>query len=105
MGLGQYNSLWQYCVPHTAPSVFLKLTLNIVTQRGSWYPSGELDNSSKAIIKGYMEKNMTNRLTLFKNFTKVEFYGENDEINRKIENCMTIALWEFCWSNVFNSLM
>ena len=61
-------------------------------QRGSWCTSGELGNSSKAIIKGYMETNMTNRLILFKNFTIVEFYGENDEINRNIENLMTIAL-------------
>ena len=38
---------------------------------------------------------MTNRLILLKNLTKVEFYGENDEMNRNIENCMTIALWEF----------
>ena len=69
-------------------------------QCGSWCTSGELGNSSKAIIKGYMETNMTNRLILFKNFTIVEFYGENDEINRNIENLMTIALWEFFWSNV-----
>ena len=48
---------------------------------------------------------MTNRLILFKNFTEEEFYGENDEINRNIENLMTIALWEFFWSNVFNSLI
>ena len=27
-----------------------------VTQRGIWYPSGELGNSSKSIIKGYMEE-------------------------------------------------
>ena len=45
-----------------------------VTQRGIWYPSGELGNSSKAIIKGNMEKNMTNKLILLKNLTKVEFY-------------------------------
>ena len=48
---------------------------------------------------------MTNRLVLFKNFTLAEFYGENDEINRNIENCLTIALWEFCRSNVFNFLI
>ena len=45
---------------------------------------------------------MKNRLILFKTFTKVEFYGETDEINITIENLMTIALWEFFWSNVFN---
>ena len=39
---------------------------------------------------------------MFKTFTKVELYGETDEINITIENLMTIALWEFCWSNVFN---
>ena len=27
MGLGQYNSLGEYCVPHTASSVFLILTV------------------------------------------------------------------------------
>ena len=76
-----------------------------VTQHGNWYPSGELVNSSKPIIKGYMEKNMKNRQILLKTFTVVEFYGENDEINRNIENLMTIALREFCWSNVFNPLI
>ena len=73
-----------------------------VTQRGSWYPSGELVNSSKTIIKGYIEKNMKNRQILLKTFTVVEFYGGNHEMNRNIENLMTIALWEFCWSNVLN---
>ena len=48
---------------------------------------------------------MTNRPILFKNLTKVAFYGENDEIYRNIEKCLTIALWEFCRSNVFNSLI
>ena len=48
---------------------------------------------------------MTNKLILLKNLTKVEFYEENDEISRNIENCMTIALWEFFGSNVFNSLI
>ena len=66
-----------------------------VTQRGIWYPSGELGNGSKAIIKGNMERNMTNKLILLKKLTKVEFYEENDEISRNIENFMTIALWEF----------
>ena len=37
---------------------------------------------------------MTNRLILLENLTKVEFDEENDEINRNIENLMTIALWE-----------
>ena len=60
-----------------------------------WYPSGELGSSSKAIIKGNMEKNMTKKLILFKKLTKVQFYEENGEISRNIENCMTIALWEF----------
>ena len=69
----------------TYPSIF-------VTQRGSWYRSGELVNSSKPIIKGYMEENMKNRVILFKTFTDVEFYGENDQINRNIENSMTIAI-------------
>ena len=66
-----------------------------VTQRGIWYPSGELGNSSKAIIKGNMETNMTKKLILFKNSTKVQFYEENNEISRNIENFMIIALWEF----------
>ena len=66
-----------------------------MTQRGIWCPSGELGISSTAIIKGYMEKNMTNRLILLENLTKVEFDEENDEISRNIENLMTIALWEF----------
>ena len=48
---------------------------------------------------------MKKRLKLFKTFTKVEFYGENDEINRNIENSMAIALWEFFWCNVFNPLI
>ena len=37
---------------------------------------------------------MTNKLILLKNLTIVEFYEENDEISRNIENCMAIALWE-----------
>ena len=37
---------------------------------------------------------MTNKLILLKNLTKVEFYEENDEISRNIENYMAIALWE-----------
>ena len=76
-----------------------------VTQRGTWYPSGDLGKSSKSIIKGYMEENMKNRQILFKTFTKVEFHGENDEMKRNIESFMTIALWEFFWYNVFNSLL
>ena len=51
----------------------------------------DLGNSSKPIIKGYMEENMKNRQILFKTFTKVEFHGENDKIKRNIESCMTIA--------------
>ena len=66
-----------------------------MTQPGIWYLSGELDNSSKAIIKGYMEKNMTNKLIMLKNLTKVEFYEGNYEISRKIEDLLNIALWEF----------
>ena len=38
---------------------------------------------------------MTNRLILLEHFTKVEFYEENDEIRRNIENLMTFALWDF----------
>ena len=55
-----------------------------------------------SLLKGIMEKNMTNRLILFKIFTEVEFYGENYEIiiknrkiiikNRNIEKLITIAL-------------
>ena len=48
---------------------------------------------------------MKNRLILFKTFMKADFYGENDEIIRNIENLMTIALWAFFWSNVFNPLI
>ena len=66
-----------------------------MTQRGNWCPSGDLGNSSKSIIKGYMEENMKIRLLLFKTFTKVEFCGKNDEINRNVQNLMTIALWNF----------
>ena len=76
-----------------------------MTQRGIWCPSRDLGNSSKPIITGYMEENMKNRLILFKTSTKVEFYGENDERNRNIENLITIALWELFWSNVFNPLI
>ena len=76
-----------------------------VTQHGNWYPSGELVNSSKPIIKGYVEENMKNRLILFKTVTDVEFYGENVEMNRNIESATTIALWKFFWSNVFNPLI
>ena len=36
---------------------------------------------------------------------KVEFHGENDEIERNIESFMTVALWEFFWYNVFNPLV
>ena len=49
-----------------------------------------------------MEKNTKNRLALFKTFTNGELYGENNEINRTIENLMTLAFWEFFWLNVFN---
>ena len=42
-----------------------------------------------------MEKNMTNKLIMLKNLTKVELYEENEEISRKIEDLLTIALWEF----------
>ena len=52
-----------------------------------------------------MEENMKNRLILFRTLTKVEYYGENNEINRKIENLITIVLLEFFWSNVFNPLI
>ena len=48
---------------------------------------------------------MKNRLILFKTLSNVEFYGENYEINRTIENLMTIALWEFFWLNIFNPLI
>ena len=48
---------------------------------------------------------MENKLILFKTCTDVEFYRENDEMNRNIENLMTIASWEFFWSNVFNPLI
>ena len=81
------------------------MSFTFVTQRGSWCPSGDLGNSSKPIIKGYMEENMKSRLILFKTSTKEELYGENDEINRNIENLITIALWELFWSNVFNPLI
>ena len=70
------------------------ICLKYVTQRGTWYPSGDLGNSSKSIIKGYMEENMKNRQILFKTFTKVEFHGEHEEIKRNIESFMTIAFWE-----------
>ena len=50
-------------------------------------------------------KNLKNRLILFQTHTNVEFYGEDNEINRNIENLMTIALWEFFWLNVFNSFI
>ena len=52
-----------------------------------------------------MEINLKNRLILFKTFTNVEFHGENNVINRNVENVMTIALWEFFWLNVFNPLI
>ena len=34
---------------------------------------------------------MKNRLILFKTFTDTEFYSENDEIIKNIENSMTTA--------------
>ena len=40
---------------------------------------------------------MTDSPILSKPFTKVEFYKENDEMNRSIENVITIALWKFFW--------
>ena len=52
-----------------------------------------------------MEENRKNMLILFKTFTKLEFYGGNDEINRNIENIIPIALWEFSLSNVLNPLI
>ena len=52
-----------------------------------------------------MEEKMKKRLKFFKIFTKLEFYGENDEINQNIGNLMTIALWGFFWYNVFNPLI
>ena len=76
-----------------------------MTQHGTWYPSWDLGNSSKSIIKRYMEENTKNRQILFKTFTKVEFHGENDEIERNVESFITIALWEFFWYNVFNPLV
>ena len=87
-----YFSLNHIIWPSASP---ISMFLINVTQRGSWYPSGELGNSSKPIIKGYMEKNMKNRLILFKTFTSVKFHGENNEINKNVKNLMTIALWEF----------
>ena len=48
---------------------------------------------------------MKNRQILLKIFTVIEFYGENDEMNRNIGYLMTIAFWEFYWSNVFNPLI
>ena len=62
-----------------------------VTQRGTWYPSGDLGNRSKSITKGYMEENMKNRQILFKTFTEVEFHGENDETSKKC-NVATFAM-------------
>ena len=35
---------------------------------------------------------MTKKLILYKNLTKVQFYEENGEISRNIENFMPIAL-------------
>ena len=75
-----------------------------MTQRGSWYPSGELGNSSKHIIKEYIEENRNNRLILVKTPTNVEFHGEDNKININIENLRTIALWKFFWLNIFNPL-
>ena len=49
--------------------------------------------------------NLKKRLILFKIFANVELYGENNEINKNIENLMTIALWEFFWLNDFNPLI
>ena len=48
---------------------------------------------------------MKNRLILFETLTNVELNEENYEINRNIENLMTIALWEFFWLKVFNPLI
>ena len=79
-----YIYMYMYIYIYTYTYIYI-----YVTQRGIWYPSGELGNSSKAIIKGNMKKNMTNELIL------LIFYEENDEISRNIENFMTIALWEF----------
>ena len=81
------------------------VTLSHIYQRGSWYPSGELGNSSEQIIKGYMEKNIKHRLILFNTLTTVELYAKNYEINRNIENLVTIALWELFWLNIFNPLI
>ena len=48
---------------------------------------------------------MKNRLILFNTFTKVEFYGENDEINKNVKKLITIAMWELFLPNVFNPLI
>ena len=69
---------------------YLVICIFLVKIRGTWYPSEDLGNSSKSIIKGYIEGNMKNRQILLKTFTKVEFHGENDKIKRNIESFMTI---------------
>ena len=42
VGVGQYNSIGEYCGPHTASSVFLILVwvlVSIITYRGVLWPS------------------------------------------------------------------
>ena len=55
-----------YWTPIGSSYFLVGSNLKNVTQRGIWYPSGELGNSSKVIIKRNMEKNMTNKLILLK---------------------------------------
>ena len=38
---------------------------------------------------------MTNKLIMLKKLTKVEFYEGNYEMSKKVEDLLTIALWEF----------
>ena len=45
-------------------------------------------------IKGVMNKTVQIRSIVLKTWTQVEFPGQNDDNNRNIRDCMTIALWE-----------
>ena len=78
------NGLFNWGVNETLDVTYFRM---IVTQRSRWCPSGELGSSSNTIyLKDIWGKNMKNRLILFKTFTTVGFYGENDEYTEILKN-------------------
>ena len=52
-----------------------------------------------------MDRNVYIKPILLKTWTKVEFPGQNDDINRNIKSSIAIALWEIHRLEVFKPLM